>query len=50
MIVNSNPTNSISKELKIIHINVNSLIKISRRYELDKFIKSNNPDMYCTTK
>lgn len=45
MIVNSNPTNSISKELKIIHINVNSLIKISRRYELDKFIKSNNPDI-----
>lgn len=45
MTVNGNATNIISKELKIIHVNVNSLIKISRRYELNNFIKNNNPDI-----
>lgn len=37
--------NTISKNLKIIHINVNSLISISRRYDLQQFLKKHNPDI-----
>lgn len=34
-----------TNSLKIIHINVNSIIKISRRYELQNFLSNNNPDI-----
>lgn len=33
------------KKLNIIHINVNSIISLNRRYDLQKFIKNNNPDL-----
>lgn len=33
------------KNLKIIEINVNSIIKLSRRYELLNFINLHNPDI-----
>lgn len=36
---------SIVKNLKIIEINVNSIIKTSRRYDLLNFIKLHNPDI-----
>lgn len=36
---------TISKNLKIIQINVNSLISISRRYNLQQFINKHNPDI-----
>lgn len=38
-------TNIISTKLKIIQINVNSLIQISRRFELQQLIKKHNPDI-----
>lgn len=42
----NNRINPISKRnLKIIHINVNSLILISRRYDLRQFINKHNPDI-----
>ena len=37
--------NTISRKLKIYHINVNSLILLSRRYTLNEFIKSKKPDI-----
>ena len=33
------------KNLKIIHINVNSIITIIRRFDLQKFINMHNPDI-----
>lgn len=33
------------KNLKIIHINVNSLISLSRRFDLQKFLEKHNPDI-----
>lgn len=39
------PENINTNSLKIIHINVNSIIKISRRYELQNFLSNNNPDI-----
>lgn len=36
---------TISKNLKIIQINVNSLISISRRYNLQQFINKHNPNI-----
>lgn len=36
---------AIEKKLSIIHINVNSLIKISRRYDLNLFISKYHPDL-----
>lgn len=41
----NNYTNTISKSLKIIHINVNSIISISRRYDLQEFLRKHNPDI-----
>lgn len=35
----------LEKTLKIIHINVNSLIRLRRRYDLLKFINQHNPDL-----
>lgn len=37
--------NNLVKYLSIIEINVNSLIKLSRRYYLNTFIKQPNPDL-----
>ena len=37
--------NILYKNLKIIHINVNSIISISRRYELQTFLKLHDPDI-----
>lgn len=37
--------NIITKKLKIIQINVNSLIKIERRYNLQQFLNNHNPDI-----
>lgn len=37
--------NFISTELKIIHINVNSIIRLARRYELLNFLNKNKPDI-----
>lgn len=42
---NDNYTNTISKTLKIIHINVNSIISLSRRYDLQRFLSEHNPDI-----
>lgn len=36
---------TIAKELNIIHININSLINLSRRYNLSVFLNNNNPDL-----
>ena len=33
------------KNLKIIHVNVNSIIAINRRFDLQKFINVHNPDI-----
>lgn len=41
----NNQTNTISKKLKIVQINVNSLIQINRRYDLHQFIGKHNPDI-----
>lgn len=32
------------KNFKIIHINVNSIIRLSKRYDLHNFILQHNPD------
>lgn len=40
-------TPSTGNSLKIISLNVNSLINISRRLELAIFLKDNNPDIVC---
>lgn len=45
MSLNNNHHNVIPKKLNIVHINVNSLIKLDRRLELDNFLKTNNPDI-----
>lgn len=37
--------NTTQKKLVIIHINVNSLIRINKRYDLDQFLKKHNPDI-----
>lgn len=37
--------NCIAKFLNIIQINVNSLIRINRRYDLNNFIKTYNADL-----
>lgn len=42
---NQNSTKLISKRLNIIQINVNSLIKVNRRYDLLHFINANKPDL-----
>lgn len=36
---------TIVKKLNIIHINVNSLIKLSRRYVLSNFLSKHKPDL-----
>lgn len=36
---------TIEKNLNIIHLNINSLITLSRRYDLNQFISYNNPDV-----
>lgn len=42
----SNDSNNITnKSLKIIQINVNSIIRISRRYELQSFLDEHKPDI-----
>lgn len=43
--INLPNTTIISKKLKIIEINVNSLIQISRRYDLSQFLKVHIPDI-----
>lgn len=43
--MSDNTVNLITKNLKIFHINVNSLILISRRYTLNEFIKTHKPDI-----
>lgn len=40
-----NHSNTISKILNIIHINVNSLIKLNRRYELNNLLRNQKPDI-----
>lgn len=45
MNLNTSATKIISKELKIIHINVNSIIRLARRYELLNFLNKNKPDI-----
>lgn len=42
--------NTISRKLKIYHINVNSLIHLSRRYTLNEFIRSKKPDIILLNK
>lgn len=41
----NNQNKTVSKNLKIIQINVNSLISISRRYDLQQFLNMHNPDI-----
>ena len=41
----SQNNNLISKNLKIINLNVNSLISMSRRYDLQQFINLQKPDI-----
>ena len=38
-------SNHVVKALNIIHINVNSLINLSRRYDLQLFLNRNRPDI-----
>lgn len=40
-----NSQSPITKNLKILEINVNSLILLSRRHTLQTFINSQNPDI-----